>query len=162
MNKGSKKVSGVDILRAAVADHLPEADQATQRLVMGLCGLIASVAFIDRQYTSEERAHVRAVLATVHGLSAEGAEAICELLDVHVSEIATSNTHQYSRDVREHGDVALRRDVLDVLVELAASDDKLTLAETDLLRRTASALGLSQDDYVHAQARHRDKLALLR
>ena len=162
MNKGSKKVSGADILRAAVGEHLPEADQATQRLVVGLCGLIASVAFIDRQYTSEERAHVRTVLSNVHGLSAAGADAICELLEAHVVEIATANTHQYSRDVREHADVALRRDVLDVLVDLAASDDTLSLGETDLLRRTASALGLSQDDYVHAQARHRDKIALLR
>jgi len=162
MNKGSKKLSGADILRASVADHLPEADEPTRRLVVGLCGLIASVAFIDRQYTGEERGHVRSVLSGVHGLSAAGADAICELLEAHVTEIATANTHQYSRDVREHGDVALRREVLDVLVDLAASDHSLTLEETDLLRRTASALGLSQDDYVHAQARHRDKIALLR
>jgi hypothetical protein len=36
------------------------------------------------------------------------------------------------------------------------------LIETDLLRGTTTAPGLSQDDYVHAQARHRDKVKLLR
>jgi uncharacterized tellurite resistance protein B-like protein len=162
MSKGPKKVSGVDILRSSVAQYLPDADEPTQRLVVGLCGLVASVAFIDRQYTAEERTHVRTVLSSVHGLSAAGADAICDLLEAHVVEIATTNTHQYSRDVRDHAEVAVRRDVLDVLVDLAASDDTLSLGETDLLRRTASALGLSQDDYVHAQARHRDKIALLR
>ncbi|MEY4580368.1 MAG: hypothetical protein RL701_5071, partial [Pseudomonadota bacterium] len=32
----------------------------------------------------------------------------------------------------------------------------------DLLRRTTSALGLTTDDYLAAQARHREKLSVLR
>ena len=34
--------------------------------------------------------------------------------------------------------------------------------ETNLLRLTATALGLTQDDYNACQARHRDKLAVLK
>jgi tellurite resistance protein len=50
---------------------------------------------------------------------------------------------------------------LDVLVDLAAADGELSLAETDLLRRTTAALGLSPDEYLASQARHRDKLKVL-
>jgi uncharacterized tellurite resistance protein B-like protein len=59
-------------------------------------------------------------------------------------------------------DIELRREMLDVLVDLGAADGELSLAETDLLRRTTSALGLTPEDYLASQTRHRDKLKLLR
>ena len=64
--------------------------------------------------------------------------------------------------MRELTDLDLRREVLDVLVDLAAADDEVSMSETQLLRRTATAMGLSQDDYVASQARHRDRLSVLK
>ena len=62
-----------------------------------------------------------------------------------------------SRAARNHA-VELRREILDCLVDLGATDGELTLAETNLLRRTTNALGLEANDYVVSQQRHRDKL----
>ena len=50
--------------------------------------------------------------------------------------------------------------MLDCLVDLGATDGELSLAETNLLRRTTSALGLEHNDYLVSQQRHRDKLKL--
>jgi uncharacterized tellurite resistance protein B-like protein len=52
--------------------------------------------------------------------------------------------------------------VLDALVDLAASDNEITVAETNVLRLTATALGLTQDDYNASQAMHRDKLTVFK
>ena len=93
---------------------------------------------------------------------AADAEAICEALRQHLLELASSNSQQHTRNLRELGDLELRRDVLDALVDLAAADEDLSMTETALLRRTATALGLTQDDYVAAQARHRERLSVLR
>jgi uncharacterized tellurite resistance protein B-like protein len=64
--------------------------------------------------------------------------------------------------LRDLGDDELRREVLEMLVDLAAEDGVITSAESNLLRRLTSALGLTQEDYNTAQARHKERLAVLR
>lgn len=151
-----------DRIRAAIVDHLPDADEHTQALVTAVAGLLACVAYADREYREAEQAHVCEALSRVHGLTAAGVETICDVLRDHVIELASINPQKHTRALREHGDIELRREVLDALVDLAAADGELAMAETDLLRRTAAAMGLSQDDYVAAQARHRERLSVLK
>jgi uncharacterized tellurite resistance protein B-like protein len=149
-------------LGALVRGHMPDASDDTQRLVIALAGLCSCVAYADRRYDASEQAHVRAALARVHGLDEAGVAAICEALAAHVEELAASNAQAYTRDLRELGTVEMRREILDALVDLAAADEDLSLVETDLLRRTARAMGLDDDDYVVAQSRHRGRLSVLK
>jgi uncharacterized tellurite resistance protein B-like protein len=163
--KGAQKpatTTGVEHLRRQVRAHLPEADEATLRIVVAIAGLLAAVAYADRELSDSELQHARRVLAEIEGLHARGADAICAVLREHIVDIASINPQAFTRDLREHADVAVRREVLDLLVDLAAADGQVSLSETDLLRRTTSALGLEANDYVVSQARHRDKLTLLR
>jgi uncharacterized tellurite resistance protein B-like protein len=160
--QGARPPTALAHLQALVAQHLPEGDEDMRTIVVAIAGLLASVAYADRQYHEAEQSHVREALARVHGLSAAGTEAICEALRQHLLELASSNSQQHTRNLRELGDLELRRDVLDALVDLAAADEDLSMSETSLLRRTATALGLTQDDYVAAQARHRERLSVLR
>jgi uncharacterized tellurite resistance protein B-like protein len=154
--------SPTDRLRRVVRTHLPEADEDTREIVFALSGLLACVAYADRQFDAAEQLRACEALGNLEGLRAEGVAAICAALREHVGEIASVNPQAYTRALRERTQVAVRREVLDVLVDLGAADGELSLAETDLLRRTTAALGLSPDDYVSSQARHLDKLKLLR
>jgi uncharacterized tellurite resistance protein B-like protein len=153
-----KRVNSAELLRDAVRAHLPEADAEAIAFVTALAGLLASIAYADRDFSAAEQAHVREALARVHGLSEAGSAAISLVLKEHVRDLASVNPQAFSRELRENGDVELRREVLDCLVDLGATDGELTLAETNLLRRTTSALGLEANDYVVSQQRHRDKL----
>ena len=153
-----KRVNSAELLRAAVHAHLPQADAEAIAFVTALAGLLASIAYADRDYSAAEQAHVREALSRVHGLTEAGVEAIAIVLKDHVRELASVNPQAFSRELRENGDVELRREVLDCLVDLGATDGELTLAETNLLRRTTNALGLEANDYVVSQQRHRDKL----
>jgi uncharacterized tellurite resistance protein B-like protein len=156
--KPPTRVNSAELLRAAVHAHLPQADQEAVAFVTALAGLLASIAYADRSYSEAEQAHVREALSHVNGLTAAGVEAVCHVLVAHIRDLATVNPQAFSRELRENGDVELRREVLDVLVDLGATDGELSLAETNLLRRTTSALGLEHNDYVVSQQRHRDKL----
>lgn len=153
---------GSSALARAVEQHMPDADGDTQRLVAAVTGLLACVAYADREYSSAERDHVREALTRIHGLDDVGVAAVCVLLDERITEIAAGNTQAYTRDLRELSDLEMRREVLDVLLDLAAADDDVSMAETDLVRRTTSAMGLTQDDYVASQARHRERLSVLK
>ena len=150
-----------DPLQALVQEHATDDDPEAQRLIVAVAGLLACVGHADRNYNEAEQAYVRSALSRMQALLPEGVDAICGVLAQQGARIASVNPQAYTRELRERADLELRREVLDVLVDLAAADGELSLAETDLLRRTTSALGLSQDDYLAAQQRHRDKLKLL-
>jgi uncharacterized tellurite resistance protein B-like protein len=127
------RITSAEHLRDAVKAHLPEADDEAVAFVTALAGLLATIAYADRDYSSVEQLHVRQALSQVPDLTPLGIEAVAY-------------------------DVTLRREILDCLVDLAATDGTLSLAETNLLRRTTAALGLEPNDYIVSQDRHRDKL----
>lgn len=158
----SGRSAGSSALTRAIEKHMPDADDDTRRLVVAVAGLFACVAYADRDYSDAEREHVRAALGRVQGLGETGVSAVCALLDEEITAIAASNTQAYTRDLRELGDLDMRREVLDALLDLAAADEDVSMAETDLLRRAATAMGLTQDDYVASQARHRERLSILK
>jgi uncharacterized tellurite resistance protein B-like protein len=131
-------------------------------IVAAIAGLLATVAYADRRYDPIEEQRIREELGRVEGLTAAGVDAICEVLREHVVDISTIEAPVYARELLLLADRELRLQVLDALVDLAAADDQITVAETNVLRLTATALGLTQQDYNVSQARHRDKLKVLR
>ena len=153
---------GAEELRHAVREHMPDADDESVRVVSAIAGLLGVVAYADRDYSESEEKIVRAELARVHGMTQQGIDTICDALRRHIVEVSSVQAPRYSRDLVELADRELRVEVLQVLVDLAAADGEISLAETNLLRQTTTALGLVQDDYNAAQARHRDKLSSLK
>jgi uncharacterized tellurite resistance protein B-like protein len=148
-------------LASAVREHLPDADEDTRAIVTALAGLLGGVAYADRDYGTGEENFVRAQLERVQGLSSRGIGAILAALRDHIVDIATTQAPRYSRTLRELADRELRLQVLDMLVELAAADERISHDEVVLLRTTATSLGLDQSDYNAVQAKHRDKLGVL-
>lgn len=146
----------------AVADHLPDADEDTRWIVTAIAGLLACVAYADGQLTEDEVRAIRDELGRLHGMHPRGVEAIVGVLRAHARDLSALGDQEWSRVVREAGDRELRIEVLEVCVDLAAADRVITLAEVNHLRRLAPALGLSQAEYDALQARHRDKLEILR
>jgi uncharacterized tellurite resistance protein B-like protein len=158
----AESLQGAEQLVAVVRRELPDADDDAVQVVTAIAGLLGVVAYADRDYSQVEEDRVREELGRVHGMTASGARAICAVLREHVLEVATVQASRYCRALRELADLELKRDVLQVLVEVAAAEGEISLAEVNVLRQTTQALGLDQSDYNDAQARHRDKLAFLR
>ena len=144
-----------------VRQHLPSADQATVEIVAAIAGLLAGVAYADHEVSPDEERQLRAELGRIHDLGATGVDAIVDALHTDLVGITSNFLQRFTRTLKEHGDRDLRLEVLGVLVDLAAADGQITLDEVSLLRRTATAMGLSQDDYNDLQAKHRDKLSFL-
>jgi uncharacterized tellurite resistance protein B-like protein len=154
--------TATDELRALVARSMPGADHQAASIVGAVAGLCATVAYADRAYTPAEKQTVRTLLARAHDLPEHAVEGICDLLDSRLVELAHESIQTYTRVLYEGTERSARLEVLDVLVDLAAADEQLDREETNLLRRIATGLGLSEDEYVTSQARHRARLSLLR
>lgn len=154
--------AGTARLTEVVRQHLTGTDDETLRIVVAVAGLLASVAYADRDFSEDEEAKVVEELGRVQGLTPDGPRAVCAALRDNVLELSTTQTPRFARTLMELGDRDLRREVLRLLLELAAADGTISLDEVNHLRLLTQTLGLTQDDYNELQARHRDKLASLR
>jgi uncharacterized tellurite resistance protein B-like protein len=150
-----------DRLSEVVRAHLLGADETTLAIVAAVAGLLASVAYADRELRGPEWDQLRRELGRINGLDSRGVEAICSVLENDIVHISTTELPRYTRVLREQASRELRIEILGLLLDLAAADGTVSLDEVNLLRHTAGALGLSQRDYNDAQAPHRDKLSVL-
>jgi len=149
-------------LERTVRAEMSGDDEEGTRIVAAITGLLGAVAYADREYAPVEEGRIREQLARVEGLTTTGIDAICAVLREHIVDISTTEAPIYARELLDLADRDFRLEVLDALVDLAAADDEITVAETNVLRLTATALGLTQTDYNASQSRHRDKLKVLR
>lgn len=145
-------------LEAAVRAALPGADREHIALVTAVTGLLGAVAHADRNYTSEERAHIQEQLLRIDGVDARAAAAIVAVLEQHLTALSTTFLQRFTRKLRELGSVEMRHEVLDILLGLAAADGKISFEEITTLRNLTNALGLSQHHYNELQTKYRDKL----
>lgn len=148
-------------LEKVVADLLPDSDPETRAVVTALVGLLASVAYADAVYHPSEKETVRRELARVHVLDDRAVRIVAELLETHIKAIVAAGDQTWARTIKETLDRDGRIEVLDALLEIAAADGELSTHETNYLRRVAPKLGLTQQDYVVLQSKHRDKLSVL-
>lgn len=146
-------------LRRAIETEMKGADEETIVIVTAVSGLLASIAYADKAFVPEEVEHVRASIGRIHGMTPQATNTICGLLSRQMAELSSLHTHQFCRDLKRLTEPHVRREILEVLVDLAAVDGEISLPEVNLLRQLTTTLGLSQDDYNTSQARHRDKLS---
>jgi uncharacterized tellurite resistance protein B-like protein len=154
--------SGATELFHVVRKELPEADEETRTVVVAIVGLLGAVAYADRDFSDAEERRIHDELSRINGMSESGIRAICSVLRQHIVEVSTVQLPRYARVLVDLADHELRVELLQTLLELAAADGTITHHETNLLRLVTQALGLSQVDYNHAQAKHRDRLAALK
>ena len=156
-----RELDGAEQLEFAIRSQLKDSDEETVLVVTAIVGLLGAVAYADSDYSIAEQQRVREELSRINGMTPSGVEAVCSALKQHILEIATVQSPRYSRLLRELADLELRVQVLEMLVSLAAADQKITSAETNVMRQITTALGLTQHDYNTAQAKYRDRLAVL-
>jgi len=154
--------SGATDLFHVVQKELPDADEETRMVVVAIVGLLGAVAYADRNFSDVEERRIQDELSRVNGMTESGIRAICAVLRQHIIEVSTVQLPRYARILVDLADHELRVELLQTLLELAAADGAITHHETNLLRLVTQALGLSQVDYNHAQAKHRDRLAALK
>lgn len=147
------------LLLRAVKREMPNAPEEDAKIVAAVVGLLGQVAYWDRPYLPEEEEPIRQALSRVGGLAPEGAERICAVLRGSITRVAEVEAREYARFLLDLADRELRLYVLDLLLDVAAADQNVSVAEMTLIRRLTDALGLSQAEYNASQARHEGKLA---
>ena len=148
-------------LDAVIQAAIPAADDATKRIVVAVSGLFGCISYADSDFSEAESAAVLRLLQTIHGVGRKESETILAGLHDNIVHISTVEAARYYRALKELGDRDLRVQVLEMLLEVAATDDSIEQSEVQFLRQATKSLGLEQSDYNALQSKHRDKLAAL-
>jgi uncharacterized tellurite resistance protein B-like protein len=141
---------------------MPSADEDTVRIVAAIAGLLGAVAYADGVYQPAEAAQVRRELDRIQGLNSYGVATILRVLEERLVDLATVDIARAARALRELADPDLRREVLALLLRLAAADGSIASREVAMMRQITTALGLSQSDYNAIQSEYRDLLEVLK
>jgi uncharacterized tellurite resistance protein B-like protein len=145
-------------LRAVVEKAMPGADDDTVAVVTAAAGLLAGVAYADRDFSEVEVREIERLLGSVEGLGAAGAKPVVQALQQHRVELSSVHAMRFARILNEVATLELKLHVLGMLVALAATDEVISQSEVITLRGVTKALGLEQADYNRLQAEHRGKL----
>jgi len=155
------RATASDELRQLVRKAMPTANEQDAAIVASVAGLLAFVAYADRSYGAEEQQAVGVALARVHGLPDSAGQAVSSLLEARIADLAHESLPTYTRVLYELTERSARLELFEVLMDVAVADHVLSMDETNALRRIANLLGLSDQDYLAAQGRHRDRLSVL-
>lgn len=137
----------------AVRRHLGEADldiPETELRKLSLAGgLMAQVAQVDREVTEDEFDIIARALQTEWGIPEEAAALVTE---VAVSEVnADLDFFRLTREFTSSTTEAERIHFLDILFAVAKADGRISLAENDEIRRIASSLNLTRQQFIDAK-----------
>ena len=160
-DEASRTPGASEELIKLVARSMPKANAHDAAIVGALAGLMASVAHADRKYTEAEREAVSSAFAKLHCLAPEALGAIESLFEERLAELAHEPLQTYTRVLYDGLEREARFEVFEALMDLAAADEVVDMLETNLLRRIARGLGLSDHEYLASQERHRKRLSVL-
>lgn len=141
-------------LERVVRAALVEKDDGLAQVVAAVAGLLVTIAYADRDHSEAESQEIARQLARIPLLGQSGVAAIVEVLRRHARPLSSLHVQRCTRLLRERADEAMRYELLDVLLTVAAADGTITHEEIVSLRNLTSALGLSQVHYNQLQAKY--------
>ena len=152
---GLKRGDGYPNLDALMGDlrkALPHDESVLLRYIATVVVLLGKVAWADGQVTAKEEERLRALLAHIEGLGPPGVEAVCEALHGKIPSFSGNEMDLVYSELRAICDGGERRQIMSLLLSIAAVDGRLTEAELAELSTISEELGVSLEDVVEAPA----------
>ncbi len=152
---GLKRGDGYPNLDALMADlrtALPHDESVLLRYIATVVVLLGKVAWADGQVTPKEDERLRALLTHIEGLGPAGVEAVCDALHGKIPSFSGDEMDLVYSELRAICDGNERKQIMRMLLSIAAVDGRLTEAEHDELSTISQELGVSLEDVVEAPA----------
>ena len=127
-----------------------------------LAGLLARVAFVDINISSEEFQSMVKSLTEMTSYSASVAQKIALIAKEEAQELVDHEFHLYIRPLNEIFTVKQKENTLRLLFQVAAADGKVENLESEEIRRIAKELRLSHKQFVQAKLTVRDQIEALK
>jgi uncharacterized tellurite resistance protein B-like protein len=127
---------------------LPEDELRVLSLVGGL---MAKVAYVDREVTEAEFDGMAQAIETIWEVSPQLAAFVAEVAVSAVDEVYDS--FRMTRELMDSTNEEERRKLLDVLFAVASADGQISYDETEEIRKIARGVNLTHKDFIDSKMR---------
>jgi uncharacterized tellurite resistance protein B-like protein len=136
----------LDALLRELRKALPEDESVVLRYIAIVIALLGKVACADGRFTAKEEETLRSMLSHIERLSPASVEAVCGALQGKIPELSDEELSLCYRELKALCDGRERREVMRLLIGLAAVDGELKATEREQLEQIAEELGVSLSD----------------
>ncbi|MFN2189435.1 MAG: TerB family tellurite resistance protein [Candidatus Promineifilaceae bacterium] len=127
---------------------LPEDELRTMSLVGGL---MAKIAYVDKDVTEEEYNRITKAIAEIWETSPQMAAFVAEVAVSAIDD--TYDTFRMMRELMESTSDRERRKFLDLLFAVANADGNISYDETEEIRKIARGINLTHKDFIDSKLR---------
>ncbi|MEZ4297837.1 MAG: TerB family tellurite resistance protein [Polyangiaceae bacterium] len=133
----------IDALMRDLRRALPNDESVLLRYIATVVVLLGRVAWADGEVTRMEEENLRALLSHIEGLGPGGVDAVCEVLHGKIPSLSDSEMELVYTELRSLCDGNERKQVMRLLVHIAAVDGRLSDPERHELSKISEELGVS-------------------
>ena len=146
-------------LKALLAPDDNETEDApADQLQLAAAVLMVEAAWMDGDFSDDERTTVTALLKDHFALSDDDATALVELAETEQEE--SGHLHRYTSEIKDRFDEQQRLEIIELLWEVVYADGRLHAYEANLLRRVAGLIYVSDRDRGEARKRVLSRLGI--
>ena len=147
---------------AAIERQLDTLDPPRARFVASFAYLLGRVARADQRVTPAETATMERLVAEHGGLSQADAALAVRIATAHGLRHGGTEDFLVARAFRDAASDTERMGLLDCLFAVSGSDQAIETREDNEIRRIATELQISHEDFITARARHARHLSARR
>lgn len=136
----------LDSLLRELRKALPEDESVVLRYIAIVIVLLGKVACADGRFNQHEDQKLRSLLAHIERLNPASAAAVCEALQGKIPKMSDEELSLCYRELKALCDGRERKEVMRLLLSIAASDGAPSEAERTELQNIAEELGISTED----------------
>jgi uncharacterized tellurite resistance protein B-like protein len=136
----------LDSLMRDLRKALPEDESVLLRYIGTVVVLLGKVAWADGKVTPKEEETLRALLSHIEGLAPSGVDAVCQVLHGKIPSFSDSEMDLVYRELRAICDGGERKQIMRLLLSIAAVDGRLSDVEHKELERISEELGVSLEE----------------
>lgn len=144
--KRGDRYPNLDALMRDLRAALPHDESVLLRYIGTVLVLLGKVALADGRVTPKEEETLRALLSHVEGLAPSGVDAVCGALQGKIPAFSENEMDLVYSELRAICDGNERRQIMRLLVRIAAADGRLSDPEREELLRIADELGVPLED----------------
>jgi len=157
-DEASSDPRAIRSITAQLEDLPPE----EARYLAAFAYVLARTAYADMEVSPDEVAAMKEIVQEETDLDRHQAALVVELATSQASTVGGTQDFVVTKLLGELATPKQRRQVLDCALAVAAADDVIVGAEEHEIRKIARALGITDQDFLAALSRYRDKRSVMK
>jgi len=145
-----------------IGEALEKMDPVESKRLACFAFVLARVAHADLHISAEETREMERIVREYAGLPDAQATLVVEIAKSQNRLVGAIDNYLATRQFREAATLQDRQRLLHCVLAVSAADDSISAAEDAEIRKIATELGFSHEDFIAARAKFRDKLEVLK